>query len=297
MNGRTNLWIFAALAVLLVLVQSIYIVDQRSRVLVFSFGEVKRDGGAAGLHFKRPFVETVQSYDARALTLDNRTQAVTSADGKGLEIEFDVKWQIADLMAYYRATGGQDLVATGLLSDIVVGRIRETFGALTLEKALASGGDGSGDLSATLLRGSLDKLAELGIKPVDIRVTGIGIPKDNVDKVYERMRAERGRVAADLRGRGFEDADKVRAEADRTAETTLADAYRDAEKMRGEGDAKAAEISARAYGQDADFYAFYRSLNAYREAFKDKQDVLVVEPKGEFFRYFKGEAGRGEAGK
>jgi membrane protease subunit HflC len=273
--------------VLLILVQSVYIVDQRSKVLVFSFGEVKRDGGTPGLHFKKPFFETVGSYDARALTLDSRTQTVNSADGKSLEIQFDMKWQIADVMSYYRATGGQDLVATGLLSDIVVGRIRETFGALTLEQALASGGTGAGDLAATLLSGTTERLAELGIRPIDIRITGIGIPKDNVDKVYERMRAERNRVASDLRGRGFEEADKIRAEADRTAETTLADAYRDAEKTRGEGDAKAAEISAKAYGQDADFYAFYRSLNAYREAFKDKQDVLVVEPKGEFFKYFK----------
>jgi membrane protease subunit HflC len=285
MNTRLNLILFGVLGAVLVLFNSLYIVDQRSRVLLFEFGEIRGEGGAPGLHFKKPFVDTVRSFSARALTLDERSETVTTADKRSLDIDFDVKWKIDDLSTYYRATGGQELVAGDLLAAIVVARLRENFGALDFQQAL-SNGDNDG-FTASLLQGVETRIADLGIKPIEVRIIGIDVPKDSVDKVYERMRAERARVASDLRARGFEDADKIRAEADRAAETTLADAYRDAEKLRGEGDAKAAEIAAQAYGQDPEFYAFYRSLSAYREAFKDREDVIVVEPKGEFFKYFK----------
>jgi membrane protease subunit HflC len=285
MSTRTNLILLGVLGLLLLVFESLYIVDQRSRALLFEFGEVKGEGGSPGLHFKKPFIDTIRTFSARALTLDPRSETVTTADKRSLDIDFDVKWKIDNLTTYYRATGGQELVAGDLLAAIVIARLRENFGALSFQQALSNGD--AADFTATLLKGVDDRIADLGIKPIEVRITGINVPKDSVEKVYERMRAERARVASDLRARGFEDADRIRAEADRTAETTVADAYRDAEKLRGEGDAKAAEISAMAYGQDPEFYAFYRSLSAYREAFKDRQDVLVVEPKGEFFKYFK----------
>lgn len=294
MNHRTQFLLFGALAVLLILLNSVYVVDQRSRALLFEFGEVKREAGAPGLHFKKPFVDTVRSFSARALTLDPRSETLTTADQRAVDVRFDVKWKIDDLGTYYRATGGQELVAGDLLAPIVIAKLRESFGALSFQQAISEGG-GEG-FTSTLLQGVEPRIAELGIKPIEVRITGVDVPKDSVDKVYERMRAERARVASDLRARGFEDADRIRAEADRTAETTLADAYRDAEKLRGEGDARAAEVAAKAYGADPEFYAFYRSLSAYREMFKDRQDVLVVEPKGEFFRYFK-QADGGSGGK
>jgi membrane protease subunit HflC len=148
------------------------------------------------------------------------------------------------------------------------------------------------EILQSLQKNAADGVADLGIQLVDVRVKSVNLPKDVSDSVYERMRAERTRVASDLRARGAEEAEKIRAEADREAQTSLANSYRDAEKMRGEGDAKAAEIYAAAYGQDQEFYNFYRSLGVYREAFGKKQDVMVLQPDGELFRYFKKSAGQ-----
>lgn len=290
MSNRQSFILVAVLALLLLLLNSFYIVDQRAKVVLFEFGELKASDDRPGLHFKVPFMQTVKKFDGRILTLDNQTETFLTVEKKNVEVDFFVKWRIDNVATYYRATGGQDLVAEGRLATIINPGLRAEFGSRTIQQAVSGERD---EIMAALEKSASDKVKDLGIKLVDVRIKSINLPKGVSDSVYERMRAERTRTASDLRARGFEEAEKIRAEADRSAQTTLADAYREAQKLRGEGDAKSTEISARAYGVDPEFYAFYRSLNAYRDSFRDQKDVLVLEPKGEFFKYFK----QSEAGK
>jgi modulator of FtsH protease HflC len=285
MNNRQSFIAVGIVIVLLLVLNSVFIVDQRySKVVLFEFGELQGSDYKPGLHFKLPFVQTVKKFDSRILTLDNQTETFLTIEKKNVEVDFFVKWRIDDIATYYRSTGGQDLVAEGRLATIINPGLRAEFGSRTIQQAVSGE---RGEIMSALVKTAADKVKELGIKLVDVRIKSINLPKGVSDSVYERMRAERTRTASDLRARGFEEAEKIRAEADRSAQITLADAYRDAEKLRGEGDAKTAELSAKAYGTDPEFYAFYRSLNAYRDAFKDQKDVLVLEPKGEFFKYFK----------
>ncbi|MCK9385905.1 MAG: protease modulator HflC [Nevskia sp.] len=285
MNNRQSFIAVGVVIALLLVLNSVFIVDQRySKVVLFEFGELQGSDYKPGLHFKLPFVQTVKKFDSRILTLDNQTETFLTIEKKNVEVDFFVKWRIDDIATYYRSTGGQDLVAEGRLATIINPGLRAEFGSRTIQQAVSGE---RGEIMSALVKTAADKVKELGIKLVDVRIKSINLPKGVSDSVYERMRAERTRTASDLRARGFEEAEKIRAEADRSAQITLADAYRDAEKLRGEGDAKTTELSAKAYGTDPEFYAFYRSLNAYRDAFKDQKDVLVLEPKGEFFKYFK----------
>jgi modulator of FtsH protease HflC len=285
MNNRQSFIAVGIVIALLLVLNSVFIVDQRySKVVLFEFGELQGSDYKPGLHFKLPFVQTVKKFDSRILTLDNQTETFLTIEKKNVEVDFFVKWRIDDIATYYRSTGGQDLVAEGRLATIINPGLRAEFGSRTIQQAVSGE---RGEIMSALVKTAADKVKELGIKLVDVRIKSINLPKGVSDSVYERMRAERTRTASDLRARGFEEAEKIRAEADRSAQITLADAYRDAEKLRGEGDAKTTELSAKAYGTDPEFYAFYRSLNAYRDAFKDQKDVLVLEPKGEFFKYFK----------
>jgi membrane protease subunit HflC len=233
-----------------------------------------------------PFVQRVARFDGRVLTLDNQTENFLTIEKKNVEVDYFVKWRINDTTTFYRRTGGQELVAMDRLAAIVNRGLRDEFGSRTIQQ-LVSGE--RNEMLVALEKGTQDKVNELGIEIVDVRVKRVDLPKDVSESVYERMRAERTRVASDLRARGAEEAEKLRAEADREAQVTIANAYRDSESLRGEGDAKASEIYNKAYGQDAEFYRFYRSLNLYREAFSTQNNVMVLEPNGELFKYFKNE--------
>ncbi len=289
MSNRQSLILAGIFAAMLLLLNSIFIVDQREKALLFKFGEVKGSDYQPGLHFKVPMIESVKKFDSRVLTLDNQTETFLTVEKKNVEVDFYVKWRIADIGNYYRATGGQDLVAENRLAAIINPGLRAEFGSRTIQQTISGERD---EIMAALEKTASARVKELGIELVDVRIKSINLPRAVSDSVYERMRAERTRVASDLRARGFEEAEKIKAEADRSAQTTIADAYRDAERLRGEGDAKTAEISARAYGADQEFYAFYRALNGYRDAFRDQKDVMVLEPKGEFFKYLKQSEGK-----
>jgi membrane protease subunit HflC len=286
-----QLMIFAAIgAALVTLLNSVFMVDQRERVVLKQLGEIKGTDFAPGLHFKWPYVESVLAFDGRVLTVDNQTETFLTQEKKNLKADFFVKWKIADTARYYNATNGDESVAADRLTALVDRGLRDEFGARTIQQAV-SGGDA---LTRSLERAAKASAADLGIEIVDVRIKRIELPEDVLGAWHDRMRAERARVASELRARGAEDAEKIKAEADQKAQVILADAYSQAERMRGEGDAKAAEIYARAYGQDPEFFRFWRSLAAYREALHDRQDVLVLEPDSEFFRYFKS---TGAAGK
>jgi len=283
MSARQLTGLFIGLLVLFLAYDSVYTVDARQRAVLFQLQKVEDADLSPGLHFKLPVVETVMTFDDRVQLLDGQTENFPTADQQVLEADYYVRWRIADPVAFYRATGGQKLIATDHLSSIVERGVRDAFAAHSVAQIV---GDDHDQIIGALLDSTRDQASQLGLTVTDVRFEHIDLPADFADAVYQRMRAELGRVAADLRARAAEAADKIRADADSQAQVILADAYRDAQKARGEGDARAAEIYAKAYGQDPEFFRFYRSINAYREAFHGGQDVLVLQPNGEFFRYF-----------
>ncbi len=283
--GNRQLLIGGILALLLAaLYSSFFVVEQTERVALFQLGRVQGVDYAPGLHMKLPFVQSVARFDGRTLTLKKQSESFLTGDQKDLRVDYFAKWKVVDTLAYYRATGSQPLSADNHLTAIVNRGLHDELGARTMQQIVAGG---TAQVAAAVIERATPRAQEIGVVFVDLRLTGLILPDDMRETYYERMRAERNHVASELRARGEEEAEKIRAEADRDAEAAAAGAYRDAEKMRGEGDARAAEIYARAYGQDPEFYSFYRSLNVYRDSFRGQQDVLVLEPKGEFFRHFK----------
>ena len=289
MTNRQLLFLGLGLFGLVALLDSFFIVDERERAVLFQLGQIRGVDYPPGLHFKMPFVQNVRKFDSRVLTLDSPTERFLTSEKKNVNVDFFVKWRILDTTNFYRATGGQEIIAMDRLASIVNRGLRDEFGVRTIQQAVS---DERNEIMTNLKLSAKSKAAELGIEIIDVRVKRIDFDDDVRDSVYERMRAERQRVASDLRARGAEEAERIRAEADREAEIILANAYRDAESLRGEGDAVAAEIYAAAYGKDEEFYAFYRSLNIYRNAWRGKDDILVLEPEGDLFRYFKSADGR-----
>ena len=286
MKNSPLFWLASAIVLMLVVSNTFFVVDQRERALIFQLGEIQGTDYAPGLHMKIPFVQSALKLDARVLGLDTNTENFLTKEKKNVEVDYFVKWRIADATAYYRATRGEKLVAADRLSAIVNSGLRDEFGSRTIQEALAGERD---QIMQALGKTATEKVRELGIELIDVRLKSINLPAAVSDSVYERMRAERTRTASEFRAKGAEEAEKIRANADREAQVKVANAYRDSEILRGEGDAKAADIYARAYGQDSEFYGFYRTLNVYKDVFQDKSNVLVLEPKGEFFRYFKGD--------
>lgn len=285
MQDRTMPFFFALAFALLLIANTAFVVDQRERAVLIQLGELKRADYTPGLHFKIPFMQSVSRFDGRIQELDNPTENFLTAEKKNVEVDSYVKWRIADLTQFYRSTRGQNSVASDLLSAIINSGLRSQFGSRTIQQAINTDRI---TMMQALEKEAEEKVKELGIEIIDVRIKSINLPREVSDSVYDRMRAERTRVASELRAKGAEEGEKIRANADRDAQVTVGDAYRDAEKLRGEGDAKAAEIYAKAYGADAEFYKFYRSLSAYRDSIGGPNDVLVVEPKGEFFDAFKG---------
>ena len=262
---------------------SIYVVDQRQKAILFRLGEIVKSDLKPGLHFKVPLINNVRKFDSRILTLNARPESFLTIEKKNVTVDFFVKWRIQNVAQYYRATRGEERNAQSRLSQIMKDGLRNEFGRRTIRQLV------SGDRNEIMdnLQIKANMLArELGIQIVDIRVSRIDLPDDVSGSVYDRMRAERNRVARDFRARGQEQAERLRAEADRKYTEITADAYRQAEQIRGEGDAQAAKIYADAYESDPEFYSFFRSINAYVNSFSGKSDMLLLEPDSKFFRYF-----------
>ncbi|MDP9142441.1 MAG: protease modulator HflC [Pseudomonadota bacterium] len=273
------------LATLMIVVNSFFIVDQREYAVKFQVGELLKEATyPPGIHPKIPFYQSVRKFDARLLTLDNQTENFLTGEKKNVEVDYYVKWRIADPATYYRATGGQELVAMDRLSAIINRGLRDEFGSRTIQQVVSDDRD---SMMQEVERKVVPNVADLGVQIVDIRLQSINLPQTVSESVYDRMRAERARVASDLRARGAEEAERIRADADRQAVVTLANAYKQAEELRGEGDGKASEIYAKSYGQDPEFYSFYRSLNVYRDSFNGGSNMLVLEPNSPFFKYFR----------
>lgn len=274
--------LLAAIAVVVVLM-STYTVDQRERAILFSLGEIRDADLKPGLHFKVPLIQNVRKFDARVLTLDVPADRFLTSEKKNVMVDFYVKWRIDDVSQYFRSTRGDERNAQNRLSQILKDGIRNEFGKRTLHEAVS----GERNVIMEAMRVEAGKEAKnLGISIVDVRISRIDLPDEVSDSVYTRMSAERERVAADFRARGKEEAERIRARADRERAVIVANAYRDAERIRGEGDARAAEIYGKAYGRNPEFYAFYRSMSAYRKAMAGEGNLMVLEPDSEFFRYF-----------
>jgi len=263
---------------------SVFTVDEREKVILFQFGEIVSTEFTPGLHWKKPLMNNVRKFDSRIQTLDTEDERYLTSEKKNVIVDSFVKWQINDVATYYTATGGDALRANLRLSQIIKDGLRGEFAKRTIQEAISGERQ---QIMQIITEQANGQAKAFGIDIVDVRIKRIDFPADISDSVFSRMRAERQRVAKDLRSRGAEAAEKIRAEADRQRTVLLADAYRDSEKLKGEGDAVATDIYAKAYGKDVEFYSLYRTLNAYKTTFADKGDVLVLEPNTEFFKYFK----------
>ena len=282
--------IIAILITLLVLATgSLFVVREGQRAIVIQFGKVQRDDDTGdtkvfepGLHFKLPFIDSVRVLDARIQTLDGSPDRFVTSEKKDLIVDSYVKWRIDDFARYYLSTGGNKLQAEALLKQKVNNGLRSEFGTRTIAQIV------SGERSA-LMNQAMEQAStssdELGIEIVDVRVKQINLPTEVSNSIFQRMRAERAAVAREHRSEGQEQAEVIKANIDAKVTVMLADAERNARQLRGEGDAIAAQIYADAYSQNADFYSFLRSMDAYKKSFNSKQDVMVIAPDSDFFKY------------
>ncbi|ACO77003.1 protease modulator HflC [Azotobacter vinelandii] len=281
MSNKSVIALVVGVVLAVVAWNSFYIVAQTERAVLLRFGRIVEADVQPGLHVKIPYVNKVRKFDARLVTLDSPTQRFLTLEKKAVMVDAYAKWRVADAERFYTATSGLKQVADERLLRRLESGLRDQFGKRTLHEVVS----GERDALMADITQMLDRMArkELGIEVLDVRVKAIDLPKEVNRSVFERMSTER--EAREHRAKGKELAEGIRADADRQRRVLLAEAYREAEEVRGEGDARAADIYARAYGQDQEFYSFYRSLQAYRSSFADKKDVLVLDPKSEFFRY------------
>jgi membrane protease subunit HflC len=286
MRNPASALLIAAIALLLAL-GSMFVVDESQTAIVLNLGKIVRTDLKPGLHFKWPLVEDVRKFDRRLLSMDDAAERYFTHEKKDVEVDYFVKWRIKDVATYYRSTGGSEEVARQRLLPIVKGALRNEINQLALQAVVSSG---RSNLTGPLLPkiNKNGQAANLGVEVVDVRIKRINLPQDSniLDSVFERMRADRLKIANQLRAEGDQAAAAINADAERQRQVILAEAERDAQTVRGEGDARAAEIGAAAYGQDAEFYAFYRSLEAYRAAMADGRTVMVLDPDSEFLKYF-----------
>ncbi|QHJ12041.1 Modulator of FtsH protease HflC [Paraglaciecola mesophila] len=291
-----NFLIVIIIALGALVLSSLFVVDEGEKAIVIQFGKVQRDTDSGetvvfepGLHFKLPLIDRVVTLDSRIQTLDEVADRFVTSEKKDLIVDLYVKWKIKDFAKYYLATGGFKDNAEILLQQKVNNGLRSEFGTRTISQIVS--GERSELMDEAMAQAS-DSSDELGIEIVDVRVKQINLPLEVRNYIFQRMRTERDAVAREHRSEGKEKAEFIKANMDAKVTVMLADAERNARKLRGEGDAKAAEIYAKTYTKDAEFYNFLRSMDAYKNSFSNKQDVIVLEPDSDFFKYMKNETGK-----
>jgi membrane protease subunit HflC len=291
---RRNLGAVAiAIVVLLIIASlSLFIVDQRQNAIVFRLGEVVRVINQPGLYAKIPFLDNTRFFDTRILTIDSaEPERFLTSEKKNVLVDLFVKWRIIDVRSYYVSVGGDEARARTRLLQTINDSLRAEFGNRTVHDVVS----GERDKIMELMRDRANEDAsKIGVQVLDVRMKRVDLPQEVSESVYRRMEAERKRVANELRSTGSAESEKIRADADRQREVILAQAYRDAQRVKGEGDAKATAIYAGAYQANPEFYSFYRSIEAYKQSFRNKNDLLVLEPNSEFFKYLRsgGKAGK-----
>ena len=280
----SNLFKFGIPVLALIIWASVFTVDERQKAILFKFGEILASDFEPGLHLKMPLINNVRKFDKRILTIDQQPERFLTAEKKDLIVDSYVKWRIADVEQYFKTTQGDEAQAGRLLYQNINNGLRDEFGKRTVQEVIA--GDRT-EIMSIMTAEATEKAKTLGIEVIDVRIKKIDLPARVSDSVYRRMRAERERVARDFRSKGAEAAERIRADADRQRSVILAEAYRDSEIVRGEGDAKATDIYADAFSKNEDFFRFNRSVNAYKNTFSTAEDVILLEPDSEYFRYFK----------
>ncbi len=286
---KSNILLIALAAIVFVVSNAFFIVREGETGIVFRLGEIVKADLKPGLHMKTPFVNNVRTFDARLQTLDAPPERYLTVEKKNLIVDSFAKWRIADSARFYTTMGGDIRLANMRLSQILKDGLRAEFGSRTVNALISSQRD---EITRAITEKARKDAADFGIEVVDVRIKRVDLPRDVSESVYRRMEAERKRVANELRSEGAEAAEKIRADADRQRVVILAEAYRKAETIRGEGDAKASEIYARAYQQDPDFFAFFKSLQSYQAAFRGKDDILVLDPRSDYFRFMMGRDGK-----
>jgi membrane protease subunit HflC len=282
MMNKSTLATVLGLLVFALLASSVYIIDEREKGIVLQFGDPVKVDVPVGVHFKVPFIQSVNKYDARLQTLDERPDRVITVNGKYLLVDSFVKYKISDVLTFYKATAGSFNQLNSVLSQRVESVLKNQFSSRTIVEVVA----GERDLLMSILLSNLNNsVNDLGVEIIDFRVKRIDLPPEVSSSVYQRMRTERNRLAEQLRSEGKEIAREIRAVADKDRVVILAEAYKKAEQLRGEGDAESTRIYAEAFGQDPEFYEFTRSLKAYVETFENKSDVLLIDSNSEFFKY------------
>jgi membrane protease subunit HflC len=291
MKNATGLAI-ALVVGLLLLSLSLYTVDQRQAAMVFQLGEIVKVDKAPGLYLKVPFVQNVRYFDTRVLTMDavDPERFITS-EKKNVLVDYFVKWRVFDVEKFYVSFNGDERRAANRLAQTVNDGMRAEFGKRTVHDVVSGERD---DVMASLRTKADADARRYGVQVLDVRIKRVDLPSEVSESVYRRMDAERKRVANELRSTGSAEAEKIRADADRQREVIVAEAYRDAQRIKGEGDGKASAIYGEAYGKNPEFYAFYRSMESYRNSFRNKTDLMVVQPNSEFFRYMKSSKGGGK---
>jgi membrane protease subunit HflC len=292
MRNRLGAILVGVLVALIIGALSLFVVDQRQNAIVFRLGEVIAVKTAPGLYFKIPLLDNVRFFDVRILTIDTaEPERFLTSEKKNVLVDLFVKWRITDVRQYYVSVGGNEGLAQTRLLQTINDGLRAEFGNRTVHEVVS----GERDKIMDLMREKANEDARnIGVEVIDVRLKRVDLPQEVSVDVYRRMEAERKRVANELRSTGAAESERIRAEADKQREVIIAQAYREAQRVKGEGDARSTAIYARAYEQNAEFYAFYRSLEAYKAAFRGKNDVLVLEPNSEFFKYFRSSGRQGK---
>lgn len=280
-SGRFSFVLIIGL-ILVVIGLSAFTVDEREMAIKLQFGEVVAEDYEPGLHWKWPVVNTVRKFPNRILTIQDRPERVFTAENEALEVNFFVKYRIVDPKQFYISTGGSPIIADSRLSEIIKNAVVTEFGKRTVNEAISVGRQ---ELMRDMLQTAAPTANALGVELIDFRVKQVEYISVVRDSVYQQMAAERARIAAERRATGRATAERMRAEADRGRTVILANAYRESQIIRGDGDATAAAIYADAYNKDPEFYAFYRSIDAYRKSMGQEGDLLVLDPNNDFFRY------------
>ncbi|MBM3114835.1 protease modulator HflC [Jeongeupia naejangsanensis] len=280
------------LVALFVLSTTFFTVDQRQFAVVFQFSEAKRVISEPGIHFKIPLLQDVRYFDKRIQTIDeNQPARVQTIEKMNVKVDSYIKWQIVDVERYYKAVGLDERKAVDRLRNTVNNMLRDEFGKRTVQDVISGKRE---EVMAYVRKVADADAARIGVRVVDVRVKRVELEDSTLASVYERMQSERKAVANQLRAEGSADAEKIKADADKQREVIMADAYNQAQQLKGEGDGKAAGIYSAAYGKNPEFYAFYKSLDAYKQSFSKKSDVLVVDPSSDFFKYMKNPRGGGK---
>lgn len=283
MSGKAILGLVLVVAVVILASASLYTVDEREKAIVFRFGEIIRSDDPPGLHWKYPFINNVRKFDARIQTMDFNPQEYLTDEKKNLVVDSFVKWRVDDVHQYFVTVSGNITAAQRRLSQRVNNSLREEFGKRNVQEVIS--GDRN-EIMTRVQKATDEQARAIGVEIVDVRLKRVDLVEEVSEQVYRRMEAERSRVAKELRAKGAEEAEKIRSNADRQRRVIVANAKRDGQRLRGQGDAEATRIYADAFGRDNEFYDLYRSLNAYENTFRSKDDLLVLEPDSQFFKYF-----------